>query len=151
MKSFPFQVFYSKRSFYKCISILGLFASLLLAGSGCGGGLAGGINLPAPTADLEGGSAAALRVLCGMSSGAPQGAIVQIINIDDARIPVVQAPLTANNTYSLQTCLQIQETVTIQILDSALNPISDLQRVTRTGSEVPGLCPAPTNTAPTCP
>jgi hypothetical protein len=102
MKSFFSHLFYSKPSFYKRISYLPIFFALLFMGIGCGGaGVAtGGINLPAPTADIEAGPAA-FTAVCDMVSGAPSGAFVQITNTSNPNNSTTRANLDANGFFSV--------------------------------------------------
>jgi hypothetical protein len=152
MKPFFSHLFYSKLPFNKRISHLSIFFALFLLGIGCGGaGVApGGINLPAPTADIEAGPAA-FTAVCDTISGAPSGAMVQITNTSNPNDPMVRANLDATGSFSVNVCVQPNETLNIQIFDSAGTAISPIQTILRTGSEGGGICAAPSNPAPTCP
>ena len=121
-------------------------------GTGCGGaGVApGGINLPAPTADIEAGPAA-FTAVCDTVSGAPSGAVVQITNASNPNDPMVRTTLDANGAFSVFVCVQPNESLNVQIFDSAGTAISPVQTVMRTGTESGGICGTPTNSAPTCP
>jgi len=152
MKPSFFPLFYSKRAFYKRFSLLLALWVCLVAGVGwsCGAAVTGGINLPAPTADLEGGSSSALVVLCDNIPNAPSGAFIQIINLSNRAIPTINQPLDANNNFSVQACAEVNQTFSLQVLDQNLNPISEIQQATWTGTGS-AVCPTPTNQAPTCP
>ena len=155
MKPSFFHVFYSKRSFYKRFSLLFVVWVAVLGGMiwGCSStnpAVTGGINLPAPTADLEGGTSA-LIVLCANIPNAPQGAIIQIINLSNRTIPPLNQALDSNNNFSLLACAKVDQTLTLQVLDQNLSPISEIQQITRVGTEPPDICPTPSNQDPTCP
>jgi len=139
-----FRLFYSLRTNFKRFSLLGLLAIVLVA---CGS--AGGINLPAPVADLEGGTTREALV-CDVIQGAPAGAFVRVRNISDSQIDDVDSDLASDGSFSLQVCVQAGQTLEIQIFDNDGAAISGVQQLTR-GSQSGDVCPAATNPAPTCP
>jgi hypothetical protein len=151
-------VFYSKPSFYKRISLLSILFALLLTMASCGGsggvggGAAapGGINLPAPTADVEAGPAD-FTTVCDSESGAPSGAFVKITNTSNPNDPTVQANLDANGSFSVWVCIKPGDSINVQVFDSAGNAISPAQTLVRTGNENGGVCPNASNNTPTCP
>jgi len=140
-------VFYPKASFFKRFSLF-IFL-VLLTSSGCGGA-ATGINLPAPTADLEGGTTRE-TILCDTIAGAPAGAFVRIQNTSNTSLNAVESTLDGNGAFSVETCLKVGETATLELFDTNGNSISELQQVLRTGSETNDVCPTPTNDLTNCP
>lgn len=126
-------------------------AALLALGFGglAGCGSAGGINLPAPVADLEGGTTREASV-CDTIAGAPAGAFVRVRNISDSQVTDVDALLAADGSFSLLVCVEVGETLEIEIFDDEGASISGIQTLTRTGTETT-TCPTATNSPPTCP
>lgn len=138
-----------------CRQLKPLFAGgailLLFLGSGnlgCGttNPATGGINLPAPTADLEGGTTREATV-CDTVDGAPDGAQVRIVNTTTNEQTVEN--LDASDAFSLLVCVKVGEGLSIQILDSDGSAISPEETLTRSGSETT-TCHAATNTV-NCP
>lgn len=132
------------RANFKRISLLAVLTAWL---GGCGS--AGGINLPAPIADLEGGTTREASV-CDTIAGAPSGAFVRVRNISNSAITDVDSDLAADGSFSVNACVKVGETLEVQIFDNGGAEISDIQRLTRTGSET-ATCPAPTNPGLACP
>jgi hypothetical protein len=120
---------------------------LTLAIVGCGS--AGGINLPAPVADLEGGTTREASV-CDTVQGAPAGAFVRVRNVSDSAINDVESDLAADGSFSLLVCVKAGETLELEIFDDSGASISGIQNLTRSGTETT-TCPAPTNPDPNCP
>lgn len=137
------RLFYSLRNNFKRISLLGFLAVFL---SACGS--AGGINLPAPAADLEGGTVREATV-CDTIQGAPAGAFVRVRNISDSQVTDIDTDLAADGSFSVLACVQTGQTLELQVFNQDGAEISGIQQITR-GSQA-GTCPAATNPAPTCP
>jgi len=137
-------LFYALRTNFKRFSLLAAMAVWLGA---CGS--AGGINLPAPVADLEGGTIHEAKV-CAVIQGAPTGAFVRVRNISDSTITDVDSDLAADGSFSVQQCVKVGQTLELQIFDNSGGEISGVQQLTRSGTET-NTCPTPTNAAPTCP
>lgn len=140
-------LFYAIPSNFKRISLAALLALGLGGFSGCGS--AGGINLPAPVADLEGGTTREATV-CDMVDGAPQGSFVRVRNVSDSSVDDVDALLGSDGSFSLLVCVKAGETLEIEIFDDSGASISGIQSLTRSGSET-NSCPTASNSPPTCP
>ena len=144
LRSYPF---FAITANIKRISLAALLALGLAGFSGCGS--AGGINLPAPVADLEGGTTREASV-CDTVDGAPVGAFVRVRNVSDSQVTDVDAVLQADGSFSLLVCVEVGETLEIEIFDDSGASISGIQTLTRSGTET-STCPTATNSPPTCP
>ncbi|MCE9624562.1 MAG: hypothetical protein K8R69_03770 [Deltaproteobacteria bacterium] len=139
-----FRTFYSLRSNFKRFSVLAFLAIGLAA---CGS--AGGINLPAPVADLEGGTVREATV-CDTVQGAPVGAFVRVRNISDSQVDDIDTDLAADGSFSVLACVQSGQTLEIQVFNQEGAEISGIQQLTR-GSQSGDVCPTATNPATNCP
>lgn len=137
-------LFYFARQKCKRFSWFGL-ALLLL---GCSAG-AGGIGIDAPVADLEGGTTREATV-CDDVAGAPSGSFVRVRNVSDSQVADVDQTLAPDGSFSVAVCVEVGETLEIQIFDAEGEAISDAQTLTREASAA-GVCSEPTNTPPDCP
>jgi len=123
----------------------------LSALAGCGSGLAGGITLDAPVADLEGGTTRE-SFLCGDVPGAPSSSSVRITNISDVSLGTVEVPLNEEGqTYSAKVCLRVGQSANIQAFDASGEAISEISTVTRISGEDNADCPDPFVTQDNCP
>ncbi len=117
--------------------------------AGCGA--AGGFSLDAPVADLEGGTRFAATV-CDTIPDAPQGAFVRVTNNQDLGIAPVEKVLGEDKSFSLIVCVDVGESVDLQIFDENGNALSDIQTIVRETDDRTERCPQPSNTnPPECP